>query len=138
MSNAPSQHSKRSQGFTLIEIIITLVVFGILATMLVTVMGTSISSSSQPIFRLQQTITLQKTMENIRANFSANPDIAILKTAIGTGSQNNDYGVYEVIDNKFITFIDYTEVEGVSADAILKVSIKDQDTGMILTELFVE
>lgn len=126
------------QGFSLIEIIITVVVLGILATMLVTVMGTSVTSSSQPIFRLQQTIALQQTMENIRANFSATPDLALLKTAIGTGSQNNSYGVYEVIDNKFITFTGYTEVEGVAADAILKVSIKGQETGLILTELFVE
>ena len=141
MNNSPSPNRKpldSQRGFTLIEIIITLVVFGILATMVVTVMGTSMNSSSQPIFRLQQTITLQKTMENIRGSFSANQDIALLKTTIGTGSQNNSYGVYDVIDNKFITFTGYTETEGVSSDAILKVSIKDQGTGLVLTELFAE
>ena len=47
------------RGFTLIEIIIALVIFGILATMLVTVMGTSMSNSSQPVFRLQKTMSLQ-------------------------------------------------------------------------------
>jgi len=138
MSSAPPQNCTRSQGFTLIEVIIILVVSGIMATMLVTVLGTSMTGSSQPIFRLQQTIALQQTMENIRGSFSATPDIALLKTAIGTGPQANLFGTYEVVENKFITFTSYTEVEGVSADAILKVSIKDPGTGLILTELFVE
>ncbi len=134
-------HRKKSisqQGFTLIELIITLVVFGVLATMLVTVMGTSVTNSSQPLNRLQKTMTLQQTMENIRANFAAVSDIAVLKTAIGSGQQNNDYGAYEVIDNKYIKFTGHNETAGVAADGILKVSIKDQDTGLVLTGLFVE
>jgi len=128
----------RQQGFTLIELIVTLVVFAILATMLVTVMGTSVVNSGQPVFRLQQTMTLQQTMENIRANFSAVSDLALLKSAIGTGQQDNAYGTYEVIDNRYVKFTGHNEAEGGAADGILKVSIKDQGSGLVLTELFVE
>lgn len=128
----------RQQGFTLIELIITLVVFAILATMLVTVMGTSVTNSGQPVSRLQQTMTLQQTMENIRANFTAINDLALLKIAIGSGQQDNAYGAYEVIDNRYIKFTGYNEAEGVAADGILKVSIKDQESGLVLTELLVE
>lgn len=126
------------QGFTLIEIIITLVVFAILSTILVTVMGTSVINSGQPVSRLQQTMTLQQTMENIRANFSAVSDLSLLKSAIGTGQQDNDYGTYEVMDNRYIKFTGHNEAAGVAADGILKVSIKDQGSGLVLTELFVE
>lgn len=126
------------QGFTLIEVIIALVVGAILVTILASALGTSVTDSSQPIFRLQKTMALHQVIENIRADFASINDIALIKTTIGTGQQSNGYGTYEVVDNKFIKFTGNVEEDGVSGDGILKVSIRDIDTGMTLTELFVE
>lgn len=138
MNNLFLPPDSSNHGFTLIEVIIALVVGAILATILVSAMGTSLGDSSQPIFRLQKTMALHQVIENIRADFSAIDDIALLKTSIGTGQQSNSYGTYEVVDNKFIKFTGNVEEDGVSGDGILKISIRDTDTGMMLTELFVE
>lgn len=139
MSRGEGVSGPAERGFTLVEVIIALVVFAILATLLVTALGTSLTASSTPIFRLQQTMALHRAMENIRADFDASGDLAALNTAIGAAgtSQNNNFGVYEVVDNKYITFASYSEVAGVAGDGILKVSIKDQASGLVLTELFV-
>lgn len=141
MNSNPNQHPCAVQGFTLIEVIITLVVLGILAAMVMTAMGTSVSNSNLPVSRLQQTMALHQTMENIRASFGYSDDIALVKTAVGTGVQSNAFGDYEVIDNSFITFdppTSYTEAPGVVGDGILKVTIRDQASGLTLTELFVQ
>ncbi|MDD5759366.1 MAG: type II secretion system protein [Desulfobulbaceae bacterium] len=146
MTKYPKQPHRGQRGFTLIEIIITLVVLGILSSMLVTVVGVPFTSSSQPIFRLQQTMSLQQTMENIRANFAATKDLGTFnfdsfKGTIGaTGSsQQNNFGTYVVVSNSYIKFnaSSHNEEPGVEADGVLKVSIKDQSSGLILTELFV-
>lgn len=126
------------QGFTLIEVIITMVVGAILITILASALGTSMGDSTQPIFRLQKTMALHQVVENIRADYSATKDIALLKTTVGTGQQSNGYGTYEVVDNKFIKFTGNVEEDGVSSDGILKVSIRDSDTGFVMTEFFVE
>ena len=134
----PPNHNLQQRGFTLIEIIITLVITAILSVILVLALGSKISHSGEPIVRLQKTMALQQTMENIRADFEALPSIANLRTAIGTGVQSNGYGSYEVIENSFISFVGYTDAPGVVGDGILKVTIKDDSTGLVLTELFVD
>ena len=125
------------EGFSLIEVIITLVVGAILALVLALALGSSFTNSGLPLFRLQQTMSLQQVMENIRADYAAHGDIALLKTSVGTGTQNNGYGTYTVISNKFIKFVNNVQADGTMSDGILKVSIQDPNTGLILTELFV-
>ena len=137
MSQQPSPYRDNS-GFTLIEMTIALVVTAILGVILVTALGSSLTNSSQPIFRLQQTMALLQTMENIRADFTVSNDLALLKTAIGTGVQSNSYGNYEVLENAYVKFAGYTEAPGVASDGILKVTIRDSTSGMVLTELFVD
>lgn len=138
MSRWPGQRCGSQQGFSLLELIIALVIFAILATIMVTAMGSSLTQSSQPIFSLQKSMALHQVMENIRADFSANNDLALLKAAVGTCQQANGYGAYEVVNNKYIKFSGNNEAPGGAADGILKVSIKDQGSGLVLTELFVE
>ena len=61
----------KCSGFTLIEIIITLVIVSILSTMVVTYMGTSFQQSSRPIHNYQKTLELHQTMENILAHYKS-------------------------------------------------------------------
>ena len=133
------------KGFTLIEIIISLVVLAILATMLVSYMGSSVRESGQPAIRLTDTMTLQQVMENIRADMNDKNDLAALKTSVGTGSQNNNYGVYTVVYNNYIKFNDTSfneEADSAGSSGnddidVLKISIKD-NSGLTITSFFVE
>lgn len=142
-------HTQTQEGFTLIEIIITLVVGAILATILASALGSSFFNSSLPISRLQKTMGLHQVFENIRADFSVINDIALLKTSVGDiGAQATSYGDYEVVDSRYITFIDdpastttppaKIEADGVVGDGVLKITLRNPDTGIMLTEFFVE
>lgn len=137
---APECPSDRQRGFTLIEIVITLVVSSILAAMTMQFMGTSFSNSVLPVTRLQQVMTLQTAMENMRASFAVTRSLATLKTSIGTGFQENNFGTYTVVTNAFIKFDPTTkqEMPGIVGDGILKVTIMDEESGQRISELFVD
>ncbi len=97
---------RRACGFTLIEIIITLVVLGILAAMVAVFFGPGVTRSSDPIFALQNDAELQTVMENMiqdqRSNYSADKTaLGNFSTKVGTvgADQDNDYGQYHVDRN---------------------------------------
>lgn len=66
-----ARHDPR--GFTLIEIIITLVVAAILGTMIITYFGTAFLESGTPINRLKASANLHQVMENITADYNQYP-----------------------------------------------------------------
>ncbi len=57
------------QGFTLIEVIVCLIVVGIVAAMVVQVVGTNVAHSSDPALMSRRTAALQKEMEEITAQY---------------------------------------------------------------------
>ena len=129
-------------GFTLIEIILTLVIAAVVGAGLVQYMGSSFTKSSVPIQRLRQTLELQQVMENITADYIENytSDLSIstgLSGTIGSGVQTNSYGQYTVIYNGFIEFTSQTEddLDPDDPENLLKVTITN-DSGDILTTLF--
>lgn len=131
----------KQSGFTLIEIIITIIVFAILGTISFTYLGTSFTQSSMPIHRLKKTFELQQVMESITSDykFDYTSNLIGLPAKIGNEgtNQSNDYGQYTVVNNRFIKFVNYAEAPIDTGDPqnILKVSIKN-DLGEILTVLF--
>lgn len=72
MTGKPSHHNR---AFTLIEIIITLTVIAVLATMIYTYFGeTFIFKIDKPaVTHLKNSIALQRVMENIRADYNIYP-----------------------------------------------------------------
>lgn len=62
-----------THGFTLLEIIITLTVTAVLATMIYTYFGKAFSESVTPITRLKISAALQRVMENITADYNVYP-----------------------------------------------------------------
>jgi len=60
-------------GFTLIEIIITIVIVAILGAMILTFLSKSLVDSSEPIRRLRQTSDLNRVMANITADYNKYP-----------------------------------------------------------------
>jgi len=57
-------------GFTLLEIIITLIIASILGTMMYSYFGSAFIGSSTPIARLNSVFELHKAMENITADYN--------------------------------------------------------------------
>jgi prepilin-type N-terminal cleavage/methylation domain-containing protein len=97
---------RRARGFTLIEIIITLVVLGIAAAMVAVFFGPGVTRSSDPIFALQKDADLQAVMENMIQdqgdNYSADKTaLGNFSTKVGTvgSDRDNDYGQYHVDRN---------------------------------------
>lgn len=129
-------------GFTLIEIIITLVISGILGAVLFSYFGKTFTSSSNSVIRLSKAYSLQQAVENITADYLKNytTNLVPLKTNIGAEvtTQNNSYGQYYVVNNRYIKFVSQTEaVDDTGANNLLKVTLKN-DLGEILTVLFVK
>jgi len=132
-------------GFTLIELIITLSLGALLGAMLVPFLSTALTKSSMSSVRLNETLTLQTTMENITADYQNRVQkniitLADLQTAIGAvnSDQNNGYGSYRVVANGFIDFVNEAEVAdtvGTAPQDTLKVTIRDP-SGMTFTTLF--
>ncbi len=120
-------------GFTLLEIILTLVLAAIVGTGLVQYLGKSLTKSSIAIQRSRQAYELQQVMEDItedyRENFSSN--------LVGLQNKISTYdGTYDVDANKFIKFTNETEavLDNGDPEDLLKVTIRN-DSG-ILTTLF--
>ena len=57
-------------GFTLIEIILTIIVGGILAALVVQFMGTSMVRSTEPVSMVQEAFLLSGIMEKITADYT--------------------------------------------------------------------
>lgn len=139
----------KTKGFTLVEVIITLVVAAIVAVMVVTVLGTSMTKSSDPLFRMQKTFSLQKIMENLVTAYEKyyGGDLPGLKDSIGTegtsvtGSNDvingycpkSDKCEYTVVKNRYIKIESNAEVEltdpplATDPKDLLKVTIKNSN-----------
>ena len=59
----------KHSGFTLIEIIITLVIAAVVGTGLAQYLGTAVTTSAIPIQHLRQAFELQQVMENITEDY---------------------------------------------------------------------
>jgi prepilin-type N-terminal cleavage/methylation domain-containing protein len=75
-------------GFTLIEIIVTVVIVAILGAMIITLLSDSLIKSGDPVKRLQKTSDLNKIMANIMADYNRYP-----KWRSGTTYTVGDYVV---------------------------------------------
>jgi prepilin-type N-terminal cleavage/methylation domain-containing protein len=128
-----SQASQK--GFTLIEVIITLVLFGIMVTMLGPYLARSVSQSSTPLVNLANEVALQACMEDIIYNYNK------LYTANLSGLQayvtSKASGNYTIITNSFasINASNQFVVDG-SSTSYLLVTIKNLTTGEQLATIF--
>ena len=125
----------KHSGFTLIEIIMTLVIVAVVGAGLAPYLGTALTQSSAPIRMLNQSLGLQQVMENMTADYEANykTDLNTLKSNIGgEGPQNNSYGQYTVVQSDFIVF---APPPPTAENNLLKVTISN-GSGNTLTTLF--
>ena len=98
-------------GFTLIEMIVTLTLAALVATMLFTFMGPAVTRSHEPVDRLEADMALAAVAANLRTRYAALDwdDAAawgIFTNSLGAegSSQSNVYGSYTVVERRWITF----------------------------------
>lgn len=146
---------KIDEGFTLLEIIITLTVLAIMLVMMLTFFGnpllTGLTQGSTPMLRLQNATQLQAVMEKINydydnlsrpINCSAATGLAYLQNRINTPSNYGTY-TYTIVWNGFMQFNPASQTQQIpnnscnpSTTNILQVTISDPRTGESLTNLF--
>jgi prepilin-type N-terminal cleavage/methylation domain-containing protein len=83
-----AQKIDSESGFTLIEVIITLVIVAVVAAMMTAYFGTGITQSSIPIFRLSAAAKINAIMEKITAEYDNLPP---------TWSPGTQYPAYTII-----------------------------------------
>ena len=127
-----------SKGFTLIEVIVTLVLVSIAAASLATYISRSANQVHRPRETLRDILSLQAVIENIVSSHNALMDVDALSLEIGSegSSADNDFGVYYVLHNRFVEFDGANEEMSAVTNELLKVSIQN-DLGESLTRLFV-
>jgi len=89
--------ARNAQGFTLVEIIATLIVAGLLAMMVASYLSRDILSAHVPIQRLQQASALSNAMEAVSRDYGTMPTktAADLNTfAAKVNAFNANYGTY--------------------------------------------
>lgn len=134
------------RGLTILEIIITLVVAAILGTVLIRVMGTSLTRSSVPITLLQNTYSISQIIEEMTADYqelynenTKKYDISTLKTYIENGNISSNSPYYGPYTLDYIGYIKFDASNNEIADAsgddrVLKVTATTNDQS--LTVLF--
>ena len=131
------------KGFTLIELIATIAIAGIIMIMIMPFFQSGITNSHLPAQWLQEAVNLERTMENMNGAYRGIPTkdnaaLQVLSNSIGTAgsSFNNTFGVYTVLENGFISFNGGGNEQG-GGTRILKVSIGSPTRqGYQLTQLF--
>jgi prepilin-type N-terminal cleavage/methylation domain-containing protein len=133
----------RSSGFTLIELVATIAIAGVVMVMILPYFQSGITDSHRPARWLQDAVTVQRAMESINGAYGRivtkdNTALQTLSNNIGPAgsSFNNVFGTYAVLENLFITFNSAgTEQNG--GTVMLKISLCSPTTpGHQLTQLF--
>lgn len=130
---------RTDKGFTLIEVITSLVIISIFGIIFVSFFQTQIAGSTKSVIDVQQGFALEEVMEKIKADYEfllnsdATPLITLQANIVDPSSP---YGVYTAV-TKFIEF-DASENEAVAACTVdctnLKITITIGD--QTLTTVF--
>jgi prepilin-type N-terminal cleavage/methylation domain-containing protein len=142
MSRFNKERFKNSRGFTLIEVIVSLIVAGILGAMLVSFMGTNVVKSADPVIIARNGAYLNSIIENMTTDYKYEMATALKDGDTPTDGLNN-FKTNLSIENKYGTgyevdpsMIDFTESGEETSGDILKVTVTYQ--GLSATALFTE
>jgi prepilin-type N-terminal cleavage/methylation domain-containing protein len=115
-------------GFTLLEVVVTLTIAAVLATVLLLLFGHGVRRAAEPAARLAGVYRLQTVMENIRHDAVSNSLVMVSARVGPEGSEaDNGYGRYRVVNNRFIALDGGVEVAAPGTTNVLKVTIADAD-----------
>ncbi|MBT8356170.1 MAG: prepilin-type N-terminal cleavage/methylation domain-containing protein [Deltaproteobacteria bacterium] len=144
MKTKPSLLNK-NQGFTLLEVVITLIVGSILGAILVQFMGTSMQKSFEPVVMVQNNYGVYEIMERMNAHYkmrlltsTVNP-LDDFKTDVEAGwniASTPYFGEYTVVTKyiRFVSGIEHPLPDPAPTPRVLKVTITHG--GQSLSALF--
>ena len=134
----------KNQGFTLLEVVITLIVGSILGAILVQFMGTSMKNSFQPVLMVQDGCGVYEIMEKMNAYYKYNlltsevNPLEDFKTAVDNGddpvASDPFFGIY-ASTTEYIVF-DNSDHEVPDATELRILKVKITHGGQSLTALF--
>lgn len=132
---------RQEKGFTLLELILTIVLFGIVSVMIVSFFSPSMTKTYIPVQQLQTDAQLQLVLENMIADKQAIYDVNLngLKTSIGAGNQTTYGGGtnYYVLENRFVCLNGSNTFVNSAINQFLLVTIAPTSTsGVKLSYLF--
>lgn len=83
--------NKRATGFSLIEVIVILIIAGILGALMVSMMSSQLTKSSQPLVTAQNAASAETCMENVVAYFTTrvNTNLTTALADVRTQYQGN-------------------------------------------------
>jgi prepilin-type N-terminal cleavage/methylation domain-containing protein len=126
-------HYRRS-AFTLVEVIVTLVLFSLVMAAVLPFLGKVFARSYEPRMQLHQSLGLQSAMEDVIT--CQTNRLAELKQLIG--SEGGTWrGEYTVEENRYVHFISAQEAGSPATNSLLKVTLRNT-LGERVTRLFAE
>jgi prepilin-type N-terminal cleavage/methylation domain-containing protein len=143
---------KRQGGFTLLEVIVTIVIAAIMGVFFAQFVSTNVIHSADPVYRMQNLSGATHIMEYMTADYkrlaaTQSNFLAIFKDYVEYGNKATKlpgyegypyYGTYDIVCNKYVRF-NASRVEEEDPDQVsgrmLKVSIRRGD--QTVTALFI-
>jgi prepilin-type N-terminal cleavage/methylation domain-containing protein len=137
-------------GFTLLEVIVTIVIAAIMGVFFAQFVGTSVIHSADPVYRLQNLSGTTHIMEYMTADYkrlaaTQSNFLSIFKDYVGYGYMTTKptgyegypyYGSYQIVYNDYIKFVSGAEQPETdpASQRVLKVTIRRGD--QTVTALF--
>jgi prepilin-type N-terminal cleavage/methylation domain-containing protein len=125
-------------GFSLLEIVVTLIVSAFLGTIFVSYLGTSLMKSAEPVVMIQEGYSLNQIMESITADYKNllildETPLTTLESYVVNGNvpENNPYYGTYTVETGYILFSGGNEVSDTEENRILKVKIISNDQSLI-------
>lgn len=126
------------RGFSLLEIVVTLIVSALLGTIFVSYLGTSLMKSAEPVVMIQEGYSLGQVMESMTADYKRllitdeTPLTTFENNVVNGNVPENDpyYGTYTV-QTGYILFSGGNEVSDTDENRILKVNITNSDQSLV-------
>jgi type II secretory pathway pseudopilin PulG len=138
-------HQRTVQGFTLLEVILTFVIFAIVCLVAVTTFNRGMTRTDIPVKQLQTDASLQLVLENMIADKTSsyqNDLVGFNATLDAVGSVASKYatgggGSYIISQKEFVCPVSGAFVATAGTNQFLLVTVKPSNTsGISLTYLF--
>lgn len=133
--------ARRQAGFTMFELVVTLVVASFLSILLLPYMSTALSRSADSILRLQAQYELSSTMANIQADYIKNfkSNLVDLKAKVDSPTTRYVYGTNYYVATSYWFNFDSSGSGTWSAVPSIYLAVEiTNNTGHVLNSIFVQ
>lgn len=126
--------SIRGRGFTLVELIVTIVILAIVMASVIPFLGRVFARSYEPRVQLTNAVDMQSSMEDMIA--AQTNRLAELHQLVGPEGGAWE-GRFTVVENRYVRFVGGAEAGSPTTNSLLKVTLQNE-LGERITRLFAE